>query len=67
MGRGEARSTLEVGNKHSIHENSLERDMLKEKMQADIGFEFEEETKEASLRAEKGMSIHQRLAARISK
>jgi hypothetical protein len=40
--------------------------MIKDRMQADTGFEFEEETKESSNSTEKGMTIHQRLAARIS-
>jgi hypothetical protein len=66
MSQSEPSSALEGGNTQSISENSEQRKMIKDRMQADTGFEFEEETKESSNSTEKGMTIHQRLAARIS-
>ena len=61
------RATIAVGNTHGqgIEENSEEKEALRQQMQADDGFEFEDSTQEAA--KENGMSIHQRLAARISK
>ena len=58
--------SLPISEEETMHSRE-EHKKLKDKLQSDLGFDFEEETKESSTSTEKGMTIHQRLAARISK
>ncbi len=61
------RETIEVINTHGglIPENSDEKEKLK-KLLSEFGFELEEANRALSKRQENGLSIHQKLAARIS-